>query len=104
MTTLVSKLKEATELVNNNEFALALLAGMGGVAKYLHQFVNGATFKLSVLLANVFISGFSGLMFAHMGRAYGLSQELLYVCAGVGGAAGWQAIEQAIEVIKGKLK
>lgn len=104
-TSVASKVKDGIDLVDlHTDLVFAALAGMGGVAKYLHQYINGATFQVSIFVANIFISGFSGLMFSHLGRAVGLSQELLFVCAGVGGAAGWQVIEHMMAVLKDKMK
>lgn len=104
-TSMAAKVKESVNLVDlHTDMIFAALAGMGGVAKYLHQYVNGQAFQISIFVSNIFISGFSGLMFSHLGSAVGLSQELLYVCAGVGGAAGWQVIEHMMLILKDKLK
>lgn len=100
-----TKVKEGMAVVDlHTDFIFAALAGMGGVAKYLHQYVNGQAFQIGIFIANIFISGFSGLMFSHLGEAVGLSQELLFVCAGVGGAAGWQVIEHMMVILKDKIK
>lgn len=70
-------------------------AAFGGGARYLNMYLNTGKFLWTNFIANILISGFSGFMFALIGKSLGVSQELLFVSAGVGGFMGHNALEWA---------
>lgn len=75
------------------EWFYAFIAGVGGAARYLNMYLNDGRFFWGNFMANIFISGFSGLMFALVGRSMNLPQEILFIFSGVGGFMGHNALE-----------
>lgn len=79
------------------QLVYAFVAMAGGIARYLNSFIMGRPFKISVLLASGFVSGFSGLMFALLGDSLSLPYPMPYVMAGVGGFFGDQTMKFLME-------
>lgn len=79
------------------EFLWGILAVGGGMARYLNSFVNGAPFSFGLLAASAFVAGFSGYMFALLGKSLQVGPETLYVMAGVGGFFGEQTMKLIYE-------
>lgn len=76
--------------------AYILLAAAGGVARYLSRFLITGKFRWAILVAHVFISAFSGLMFAELAMSPWVNVEsphLIAVFAGIGGFMGTKALE-----------
>lgn len=70
-----------------------LLAVAGGVANYLSAYLRGGDFDLRHLLAHAFVSGFSGLMFAQFATFLGVTGEVQFMFAGIGGFLGTKAVD-----------
>lgn len=85
----------------NNHLPIELfytaIAVIGGIARYLSGYVNGQRFKLSILLASAFVSGFGGFMFALFGQTMQLPDPMLFVMAGIGGFFSEQTLEFILE-------
>ena len=73
------------------------IAIFGGVARYLSSFTHGTPFKLSIFLASVFVSGFSGYMFALLGVSMNLPSPFIFMMAGTGGFMGEQSMKFIVE-------
>lgn len=84
------------------EIFFVLIAFMGGTARYLNGYTNGAPFKLGIFLASGVVAGFSGWMFALFGNTMNLPQEMLFVFAGTGGFFGEQTLKYIMESITKK--
>jgi len=82
----------------------AIIAVVGGVARYLKGFTEGAPFSFSVFLASAFVSGFGGWLFALVGVSLHLPQPLLFAMAGVGGFFSEQSMKFVYEWAVGKIK
>ena len=78
------------------------VAAVGGVAKHLHAYVSSDNGILDIkkLLANAFISGFSGLMAAKALELY--YPNLAFVIAGLSGYMGTQALDLVINLWKSR--
>lgn len=85
------------------QFVWGVVAVCGGVARYLNSYTTGAPFKLSILLASAFVSGFSGYMFALLGTTMSLPEPMLFVMAGTGGFFGEQTMKLLIEYFTEKV-
>jgi hypothetical protein len=79
-----------------------LVAMCGGLARYLNAYANGRPFKVSILAASTFVSGFSGYMFATLGLSAALPQPLVYIMAGAGGFFGEQTMKFIMEYVQKK--
>lgn len=80
------------------EFVWGCVAVCGGVARYLVSFRDGqVNFSFALLLASAFIAGFSGYMFALLGRSWGMPGDVDYIFAGVGGFFGEQTLKLIYE-------
>jgi hypothetical protein len=89
-----------------NEFfygkpAFVVVAAVGGVAKHLSEYLRGAKFNWRILLANVFVSAFSGYVFAEV--FIQLMPNWSYAAAGIGGYMGSQALDFAVGLMKEKV-
>jgi hypothetical protein len=82
----------------NPEFIYVLIAVMGGVARYLYNYINGQKFRLSVFLASAVVAGFSGSMFLLWGIYIGAGPALQGVMAGMGGFFGEQTMKLILEL------
>ena len=78
------------------------LAILGGVARYLKSYIDGAPFSLSVFLASAVVSGFSGYMFALMGISMNMPQPIIYMMSGTGGFMGDQSMKLVFEWLQSK--
>ena len=87
----------------------ALLASMGGVARFLSMLLNSDSPPISVrrisfmLGANVFVSGFSGLMGALMMSIVTPDANWHFVSAGVFGFLGAKGLEIIADKISKKI-
>lgn len=79
-----------------------LVAMCGGVARYLNAYAQGRPFKISVLAASTFVSGFSGYMFATLGASMSLPNPLIFMMAGAGGFFGEQTMKFVMEYVQNK--
>lgn len=86
------------------EIILAVIAIVGGVARYLNSYTKGVPFSLGMFLASVFASGFSGLIFGLIGISTGLPDTLIFIMAGTGGFFADQAMKYALEFVTKKTK
>lgn len=91
--------------VNNNSFpslndlSWALIALMGGVARYLDGFLKGQqTPTWSRIAAHAFVSGFSGYMVAQV--AVLIKPEWSFISAGVAGYLGTQALDMVADLMR----
>jgi hypothetical protein len=82
------------------EVLYVIIAAIGGGARYLSLYINGERFRLSMLCANLLLSGFSGFMFSLFGGSLGLESDIIYVMAGIGGFMG----TETVKFIASKLK
>ena len=78
------------------ETAYAIIAIIGGAARYLSGYLKGKAFKSHHFIAHLFVSGFSGYVFAHLSNLIGLNSNSTFFIAGLGGFMGTQAIELII--------
>ena len=85
------------------QFIYGAVAIMGGIARYLKGFADGAPFSLPIFLASAFVSGFSGYMFAILGISLNLPEPMLFIMAGIGGFFGDQTMKLIYEWTKGKI-
>lgn len=85
------------------QFIYGAIAVIGGVARYLKGFSDGAPFSLPVFFASAFVSGFSGYMFALVGLSLALPEPMLFIMAGVGGFFGDQTMKLIYEYTQGRL-
>lgn len=85
------------------EWLYALLAATGGGARYLNMYLNSGKFLWTNFIANLFISGFSGLMFAFMAESMNMPPMVLYIFAGVGGFMGHNALEFLASYLKTRI-
>lgn len=75
------------------EWVYALLAMVGGAARYLNMYLVTGKFQWGNLVANIIISGFSGFIFGLVANTMALPQTMSLVFAGVGGFMGSNALE-----------
>lgn len=80
------------------KMAYALLAGVGGIAKHLSEYLRGSTFRIRQLIANTVTSGFSGYIFAEI--AFNINERWAYVAAGVGGYMGAQGLDYVFDLFR----
>lgn len=81
----------------------AILAVVGGIARYLNSYVQGGPFSFPMFVASTVVSGFSGYMFALIGVSISLPEPLLFVMAGTGGFFGDQALKFSFEWVSEKI-
>jgi len=86
------------------EFLYAVVAILGGVARYLNSFVTGHPFNMAMFAASAFVAGFSGFMFALVGDSLHLPSPMPYILAGVGGFFGEQTMKLIMEIVQKKVK
>lgn len=79
------------------ELGYVFLAITGGVARYLNSYASGKPFNIGIFLASVFISGFSGYIFALVGISMYLPFPFIFMMSGVGGFFSDQAMKWALE-------
>lgn len=82
------------------EALYALLAIIGGAARYLSDYLKGKAFKIRHFLAHLVVSGFSGYVFGHLSSLIGLDGSLAVSIAGLGGFMGTRAVELIIKRIE----
>lgn len=86
------------------ELIYGILAIAGGVSRYFNTYNQSGAFAWKHFVASVFISGFSGYMFALLGISMDLPQPFLFMMAGTGGFMGEQALKVVAEYVTKKLK
>ncbi len=86
------------------QWVYGFAAVFGGIARYLNAYIHGQPFKLSIFLASVVVSGFSGYMFAALGESVAMPQNMLFVTAGIGGYMADQSMKFVMERITGNFK
>lgn len=69
------------------------LAAAGGMTRYLYSYIETGRFKFAIFCAHVFVSAFSGFMFAEFGTFMGVKETGLFLFAGIGGFMGTKALE-----------
>lgn len=84
------------------ELIYGAIATIGGVARYLNDFIAGRAFSFSIFLASAFVSAFGGFMFALLGETMGLPENMLYLMAGLGGFFSDQSVKLAMEFVTKK--
>lgn len=84
------------------EVLWSLIAIVGGMARTLSAYIDGGQFRLSILIANGFVSGFSGYMFAETMQL--VSADYAYVAAGVGGYYGTQALDWIVDIVRNRFR
>lgn len=86
------------------EIMFIVLAISGGIARYLNGYTNGTPFNWKTFLASVFVSGFSGYMFALMAISMNLPIPIQFMMAGTGGFFGDQTMKFVLEYVRNKTK
>jgi len=82
-----------------NDLAWAIIAILGGVARYLDGFIKGQMVPTwSKMIAHAFVSGFSGYMIAQAMLL--IKPEWAFIAAGVAGYLGTQALDMAADLAK----
>ena len=94
---------EFTEKITS-EVLYVLVSAMGGVAKYLNEYLNGGKFHFGLFLANILLSAFSGLMFKLFGESIGLNQNILYMFAGIGGFMSSSSLNLIANILSRKIQ
>lgn len=72
---------------------IVLVSVTGGIAKYAQEYLETKTFSFGFLVANIFVSGFAGLMFGYFGGNLGVSQNMQFVFGGIGGFFGKTSLD-----------
>ncbi len=84
------------------EILYAVVAIVGGIARYLNSFILGQKFRFSIFLASAVVAGFSGFMFALLGQTMAFPSTMVHIMAGVGGFMGDQTLKFLMEYITNK--
>jgi fluoride ion exporter CrcB/FEX len=84
------------------EIMYVVTASIGGVAKYMHEYIKSKKFSIQMLLANIFVSAFSGYMFASFAVFLGMEQTVAYSMGGLGGFMGVRALDFIEDFIRHK--
>jgi hypothetical protein len=83
------------------EIAYVIIAGAGGISRYLQLYLNEGKFAWKHFLAHTFISCFSGYMFYSFGaNILDLDSRGMSILAGMGGWMGVEALKLLEAVIK----
>lgn len=86
------------------ELIYGILAIAGGISRYFNDYNRTGKFAWKHFITSVFISGFSGYMFALLGISMDMPQPFLFMMSGIGGFMGEQAIKFLSEYITKKVK
>ena len=86
------------------EILYGLIAVAGGIARYLAGYKNGHPFNIKIFISSIFISGFSGYMFALMAISINMPVPMQFMMAGTGGFFGDQAMKHILEYVQNKIK
>lgn len=82
-----------------NDVAWAVIAILGGIARYLDSFLKGGHPPTwTRLMAHAFVSGFSGYMVAQVSLQ--IKPEWAFIAAGVAGYLGTQALDMVAELMR----
>lgn len=82
-----------------NDLAWAIIAVLGGVARYLDTFLKGGHPPTwSRMIAHAFVSGFSGYMVAQ--ATLFIKPEWAFIAAGVAGYLGTQALDMVADFMR----
>lgn len=94
------------KVLDNNETIYVAVAAAGGIARYLHSYLNEAkVFAWRHFIAHTFVSSFSGYMFySFAAHVAGFPESVISVFAGLGGWMGVEAMKTLETMIKRKIK
>ena len=81
----------------------ATIAGAGGASRFLQQYLEGNEFSWPHLVAHLFISIFSGVMFGLVGQHFNFSNEITMAFAGLGGFMGIHGLDFLVSVMKKRI-
>lgn len=79
------------------QLGYAVAAVFGGAARYMEGYIKTGQFKVGLAVANIFVSAFSGLMFANFVEILGINAQAGFALAGVGGFIGGEAVKWLYE-------
>mgnify|MGYP001609976166 FL=1 len=77
----------------SEKFWSIMISMLGGLAKYAQVYIETEKFSWRIFIAQLVLSGFSGILFLSMAEGLGLSQNMKGVFAGVGGYMGGDAVK-----------
>lgn len=99
-------IKQLLDFMKNTPLDLlfVMVATCGGLARYLNGYTNGVPFRFSIFVASGLAAGFSGYMFATLGKTMMLPEAMLFVMAGTGGFFGEQTMKYIMERVTKKDK
>ncbi len=89
-----------TEVINEGQWLelstnlgpTLLVAVAGGLARYMNDLLNGKSFSVSALGANLIISGFCGFMFVQFAANWQMGDRFQAIAAGMGGFMGVEGV------------
>lgn len=87
-----------------NQIIIAIIATLGGIARYLNDYMNGAKFVLLMFVVNAIVSCFTGLIFGLLATGWGLDQHYVWAISGIGGSWGFHGIVFLRQVIAAQVK
>lgn len=86
------------------EMTVALLAILGGAAKYIQDVLEGKDFKWKELFMHIIIGGISGYCMAQLAVGLGLGEGIQQFVSGSGGVMGLQSFFFAKRIIEKKIR
>lgn len=87
------------------ESIYVLTAVSGGMARYLYKYTRGRKFSFQEMLAELFISGFSGIMFYKFAEiVLNFPDSANGLLAGLGGWMGVESMKFLADYFKNKSK
>lgn len=93
-----------SKLIIPPEFAYVTIAAIGGIARYLHTYLNEGDFAWRHFTAHVFVSAFSGYMFYQFAvNIVGLPDNSIAIVSGLGGWMGVEAMKMLEILLRKKL-
>lgn len=80
------------------------MAAVGGIARYLHLYLNEGDFAWRHFVAHTFVSAFSGYMFYQFAvNVLGFDDNIIPVVAGLGGWMGVESLKMLETMLKKRL-
>jgi hypothetical protein len=73
------------------------IAAVGGVAKYLNEYIKGSPFNWKICAAKFIVCGFIGFVFAQFFTVY--KTEYAYVASALAGYAGTEIFDTAVHAL-----
>lgn len=93
------------KILNHNETLYVAIAASGGMARYLHLYLDEGKFAWQHFVAHIFVSSFSGYMFYQFAvNIMGFPNGSVAVFSGLGGWMGVEAMKGIEALIKNKFK